>query len=295
MSLILKNKVYTVIVTPFDQKNNIDYESINTMLQYQLCNNIKGILLLGTTSESPTLNLQEKQNIVTYVWEKYGQDFEILVGIGGNNTRQVKLFGDFVKDKCHGFMITVPNYNKPSQQGIFQHFDYLAKTFSDKPILMYNIPSRCGVNMSPDIIRDLFFANKNIIGIKEASGSLEQAIQIKNLCDIKIFSGDDSLILPILAIGGVGVVSVASNIIPKQILNIINLFHENFEQSQKEYYKYHELIKSLFITTNPVPVKYILKYMELTKTDNVRLPLVKMNSDEDFKLINHKCNILSLN
>ena len=289
MQNTLSRGVYTVVVTPFLENNKVDYDSISRIITNQINKGISGLVLLGTTSESPTLSMVEKLEIVKFVSTYYGGKFEIIVGIGGNNTVETINFGKMIKNQVNGFMVTVPNYNKPSQLGIYNHFTTIANTFSDVPIMMYNIPSRCGVNMTPDTVKNIYYNCENVVAIKEASGSLEQAIKIKSLCDINIFSGDDSLILPILAIGGVGVISVASNILPWEISYIVSQFNNNIDLSRKLYFKFHNFIKALFVTTNPVPVKYFLSKLELINNDIVRLPLVKcpkleitMKSIEDF-------------
>lgn len=281
MQNTLSQGVYTVVVTPFLEDNKVDYESIDNIIKNQINKGVSGLVLLGTTSESPTLSIVEKLEIVKFVSKHYGGVFEIIVGIGGNNTLKTIEFGKMIKNYVHGFMVTVPNYNKPSQEGIYNHFTMIANTFAEVPIMMYNIPSRCGVNMTPETVKQIYGDCDNIVAIKEASGSLEQAIKIKSLCDIRIFSGDDSLILPILAIGGVGVISVASNIFPWEISHIVNSFSNNIEQSRNLYYKFHNFIKALFITTNPVPVKYLLCKFGLINYDFVRLPLVKDNNLEE--------------
>ena len=198
------------------------------------------------------------------------------MGIGGNNTAKCIEFGKLIEDKCDYLMVTVPNYNKPSQEGIIQHFTTIANAFPSKPIIMYNIPSRCGVNMLPSTVQSIANNCDNIVAIKEASGSLNQMIEIRHLCPtLQLFSGDDNLILPVLAIGGVGVISVAGNIIPDVMKNIV----EN--SNLKLFYKYLGFIKSLFVQTNPVPGKAYLQKLGIFNSDVPRLPLINLTSKNE--------------
>ena len=239
-------------------------------------------MLLGTTSESPTLNEYEKKEIVKFTHDFVDNRKNIIVGVGGNNTTATIDFAKYCFDYCTGFMVTVPNYNKPTQDGIYQHFYAICQNseLKEKPVIMYNIPSRCGVNMLPETVVRIAHDCPNVLAIKEASGSIDQAMRIKELCDIKIFSGDDALILPIMSIGGSGVISVASNIIPKYICNIVDsCLDDNYLDARKMFYKAYKFIKMLFIETNPSPIKYILYRISLINNDIMRLPLCKMQDD----------------
>lgn len=278
---IFNSGVYTVLVTPFvDDK--ISYNDINNLVNRQINTGVKGIIILGTTSESPTISVKEKKELVEHIWNNYNNLINIIVGIGGNNTKEVIQFGRFCVNKCHGFMVTVPYYNKPTQEGIFEHFFHIShdNELRKKEIIMYNIPSRCGVNMEPDTIINIYNSCKNVVAIKEASGSLDQIGQIKNGCNINIFSGDDMCVLPIMSLGGIGVISVVSNLIPEYIVNIVNLCNNNnFVKARNMYYKCHDLIKSLFIVSNPIPLKYLLYKNNIISSQNVRLPLTVINNN----------------
>ena len=285
-----RGEVYTVIVTPFDNDGNIIFSDFDKMINYQIKNNVNGIILLGTTSESPTIEDIEQKAIVDYIWFRFNKKIKIILGIGGNNTKKVIDFGHYCVDKCHAFMVTVPNYNKPTQNGIFQHFFRIAndELLINKEMMLYNIPSRCGVNMEPDTIINLYSVCKNITAIKEASGSLTQIRKILENCNINIYSGDDLNILPIMSLGGVGVISVGSNIIPSQICKIVSLCNNNDYQLAKEiFYQISSLLENLFVVSNPIPIKYVLYNNKLISNDNLRLPLVKLgNTEEDMKIIN---------
>ena len=271
--------VYTVIPT-FFKDTEIDLEQLKSNINHQINCGIKNIVILGTTSETPTLSEYEENLIVETTWENYNEKVNIIVGIGGNNTKKTIENGYKFQNHCHAYMVTVPYYNKPTQEGIYQHFASIAQLL-DKPIMMYNIPSRCGVSMSPQIIANLYNSFSNIKAIKEASGSITQTLEIKNLCDILILSGDDALTLPLMSVGAVGVVSVTSNIIPKLMLILVDLFNKSDNKKALELNKkMFPIFKSLFLETNPVPLKYIMMKCNLAKSDIVRLPLVTIQSQE---------------
>ena len=180
---------------------------------------------------------------------------------------------DIVRSVVVPLMVTVPNYNKPMQDGIFQHFSKISES-TPLPIMMYNIPSRCGVNMTYETIVKLYHYSKNIVAIKEASGDLGQIQDIMNNCDIDIFAGDDSQLVPVMALGGKGVVSVYANINPTPVLNVFNSCLGNqFETARTEYFKYHNKIKELFVKTNPIPVKEMMAEQGMINK-YLRLPLM---------------------
>ena len=273
-----EQSVYTVIPT-FFKESDVDLEQINKLVSFQINNGIKYIVILGTTSETPTLSFEEQETIVDSVWNNFNDKVNIIVGIGSNNTKTTLEHGFKFRNKCHAFMVTVPYYNKPSQEGIYQHFSTVAQLLGDKPIMMYNIPSRTGVSMSPEIIANLYNSFDNIKAIKEASGSIQQTLEIKSLCDIVVLSGDDALTLPLMSVGASGVVSVASNIIPKRMLNLVNLYTNNYSSEAMELNKIlYPMFKGLFVDTNPVPLKYLMTKIGLANDESVRLPLVRIQS-----------------
>ena len=288
--------VYTVLVTPFNEDGNISYSCLDELVLRQMNKGVQGIITIGTTSESPTISLEEKKNMIKYIWNKYNGQIDIIIGIGGNNTKEVINFGQYCADYSDGLMVTVPYYNKPSQNGIFEHFFQIANAnkINTKPIMLYNIPSRCGVNMNPDTIINLVNICNNIVAIKEASGSIDQALQIKLGCNIKIFSGDDALLLPLMSIGAVGVISVASNLLPEYFVNMVNLCNNNnFDEARYKYSKVHNLIKALFIDTNPVPLKYLLEKINVIKNSTVRLPLVSIDNEEHLIILNEQIDVIN--
>ena len=292
---MFKEGVYTVIVTPFDENDKISYECLDNLVNRQVNTGVDGIILLGTTSEACTISYNEKQILVNYIWNKYNDKIKIIIGIGGNNTNEVINFGKECINICDGFMLTVPYYNKPNQNGIFQHFFKIANSdlIKNKPCMLYNIPSRCGVNMEASTVINLSKTCKNIVAIKEASGNIDQIIKIIQNSEITVFSGDDASILPLMSIGVKGVISVVSNLIPEYIVSIVNSCKNNdFVNGKEKYMVIHNLIKSLFIETNPIPIKYFLNKINLIKTQNVRLPLMKINNSVTEKELNNNIQII---
>jgi 4-hydroxy-tetrahydrodipicolinate synthase len=289
--------VYTVLVTPFANENTIDFNSICNWLICQYDENqsrkIAGLVLLGTTSESPVLTLQEKLDIIEYVYNynlKQKNKKFLVVGVGGNFTQEVVEFTEHIKDYVDGIMVTVPYYNKPPQRGISAHFKYIANKFPELPIMMYNVPGRTCVNMEPETMIDVINSCPNVVALKEANGDIKATEKLVELLKntnrtlgdtFKIFSGDDINVVKHCVLGASGVISVASNIIPKQISNVVSLcLNKNFESADTELSKYSEFIKYLFIETNPIPIKEIMHNTNIYTTNNMRLPLVTMDKEK---------------
>ena len=284
-----ENGVYTVLMTPFIN-DVIDYESYERLIEHQVNSNITGVVVLGTTSESPTLGELEKIKLVEFVNNRLvNTDKKLVVGIGGNNTLETLNFALKVVNLCDYMMVTVPNYNKPNQQGIYEHFRFVCSNhcLTQKPFILYNIPSRTGVNMKPETVARLSNEFNNIVAIKEASGDINQMIEIRKSCNIKVFSGDDLMTIPVMSIGGSGTISVIGNILPNEIINLYNLCVNNsYYNAFIIHRNLHDLIKGLFMDSNPVPGKVLLDYMNIFNTSEVRLPLTEMNDDKRNKIIN---------
>lgn len=276
--------VLTALITPFDSTGTIDYVSLENIIRYQLKGGC-GIVLFGTTGECPTLTCEERIKIMELIKEKFSKYLSsFIIGVGGYNT--LECVENVEKGKNFGFesfMITCPYYNKPNQEGLKAHFSFICEKFIENNFIIYNIPGRTGVNLLPQTLSQICSSNKNIIGVKEASGDLNQMIMVKRLCpELLLYSGDDSLLIPTLSIGGFGVISVISNILPKQINSIVELYNTTKKsEAFDEYLKYDELIRLMFVETNPVPIKFILKNTGLIETDYVRLPLVPMVSQSN--------------
>jgi 4-hydroxy-tetrahydrodipicolinate synthase len=275
------SRVITVIPTFFHDDSSVDYESIKLHIKDQIDRGIETIVILGTTSEAPTLSLEERVQIAEFVFCNFNKYLTIVVGLGGNNTKEMIHELKLIEPFANLIMISQPSYNKPSQEGIFQHYKTLIQS-TERQIIIYNIPSRCGVNINPTTVQKISQLTNRVVAIKEASGDLSQMIQIRELCpNLELYSGDDGIVLPVLSIGGVGVISVVSNILPEIVLSMINeYFLGNLSIAQKHFYNLRPFIKFCFIETNPVPVKYMLSVLsEKESLANVRLPLVGLSNE----------------
>jgi 4-hydroxy-tetrahydrodipicolinate synthase len=278
-------KVLTAMVTPFRKDMSIDYGGAEKLAVYLADNGSDGLVIHGTTGESPTLTHEEEYELYGVVKKAVGKKVKVVAGTGSNSTATtIKSTKKAEEVGVDGAMIVLPYYNKPSQEGLYQHFKAVADNTS-LPLIIYNIPGRCAINMNPDTVARLSKI-KNYVGIKEASGNLDQVSAIRAVTskDFKIWSGDDSLTLPILSVGGEGVISVASHLVGKEISKMVNSFHSGDVQGAlKIHIKLLPIFKVLFITTNPVPVKAALELSGI-KVGGTRLPLASISSEERAKI-----------
>ena len=269
------------MVTPFTDNGEVDYAEVKRLALHLIENGNDSILVCGTTAETPTLTHDEKINIVKTVKEAVGDKVPVLVGTGTNNTvTTIEATKEMEAAGADGVLVVAPYYNKPSQEGLYQHFKAVAES-TELPVILYNIPGRCGINMSPELIARLSKV-PNIVAVKEAGGSIEQVSQIKQLVDddFIIYSGDDSLTLPMMAVGGYGVISVAGHVIGKEIHAMVDAYVEGRVAEAADWHKkLYPMFKNLFITSNPVPVKYALSQIGFGNA-KVRLPLVEANDAE---------------
>ena len=266
------------LVTPFTKEGKVDFTALRRLLDYQLSNGIDFICLLGTTAETPTLSAEERQQVKDLVVEKVNGQVPILMGCGGNNTAAVVeqiQTGDF--KGIEGILSVCPYYNKPSQEGLYQHFKAIAAA-TPLPVVLYNVPGRTGVNMQAATTVRLARDCQNIVAIKEASGNLEQVDEIiKNKPnDFDVISGDDSLTFPMVSCGAVGVISVIGNALPKEFSKMIRLqMRGEYDPARKIHHRFTDLFSLLFVDGNPAGVKAMLS--EMGFIENVlRLPLVPM-------------------
>ena len=264
------------LVTPFTADGAVDYAALKRLVQFQLDNGADFLCILATTGETPTLTAEEKANIKNLVVELNHGRVPILMGCGGNNTAAVVdelRNGDW--RGIDGVLSVCPYYNKPSQEGLYQHFKAIANA-TKLPVVLYNVPGRTGINMKPETTVRLARDCQNIVGIKEASGSLEQVDEIlKNAPrDFAVISGDDALTYPMVACGAVGVISVIGNALPKEFSKMLRLeFNNEFAAARKIHHKFTDLFSLLFVDGNPAGVKAMLS--EMGFIENVlRLPLV---------------------
>jgi len=267
------------IVTPFHREGSIDFKSFENLIEYQISGGVNYIVFLGTTGESVTLNQDEKNAVINFGIEIVNDRVPVVVGMGGNNTRQV------VKDiKSTDFtgisaiLSVSPYYNKPQPKGIFNHYKSIAGQ-SPVPVIIYNVPGRTGSDIDADTTLRIAHELKNVIAIKEASGNLSQVSRIINgkPDDFLVISGDDALTLPFMAIGGDGVISVIANAFPKEFSQMVSLCLENNYQSAREiHFKLFDLIESIYADGSPSGVKALLEIKGLAK-NYLRLPLAKIN------------------
>jgi 4-hydroxy-tetrahydrodipicolinate synthase len=265
---------FVAIVTPF-KNGEVDYEKLKGLVEYHIENGTDGIVPCGTTGESPTLSHAEHNKVVDTVVETVAGRIKVIAGAGSNSTREALRLTRHAKDAGADAVLSItPYYNKPTPQGLTDHFLYIAGQV-DIPMVMYNVPGRTGVKMLPDTIAKLA-EHPNIVGIKEACGSVEQVCEILSRCDITVLSGDDSLTFPMMAVGGKGVISVAANIIPNAMSEMVNQFLEgNIDETKQIHYKYWKLFKDLFVETNPIPIKTAMDMMGMLDFE-MRLPMCRM-------------------
>lgn len=274
-------QLLTAMVTPFDQNGDIDFNAARNLVNYLIENGTDGIVVAGTTGESPTLTTEEKVELFKFVVEMVDGRVPVIAGTGSNNTRaSISLSKKAEEAGVDGLMLVVPYYNKPSQEGLYQHFKAIAESTS-LPVMLYNIPGRSAVNMSVETIVRLSKIN-NITAIKEASGNLDSMADIieQTSSDFALYSGDDGLTLPVLAIGGAGIVSVASHIIGNEMQEMINSFKNGDTQKAASLHrKLLPIMKALFAAPNPTPVKAALN-LSGVNVGGVRLPMVPLNNEE---------------
>lgn len=264
------------LVTPF-KKGKVDEKALERLVEFHIQNGTKVLVPCGTTGESPTLSHEEHRRVVELVVKLSRGRIPVMAGTGSNSTDEaLELTQHAKKTGADAALIVAPYYNRPTQEGLYQHFTLIAQKVH-LPIVIYNIPGRTGVNILPETFARLS-KFENIVGVKEASGSLDQMSQIRALApSIAMISGDDSLTLPILSIGGVGVISVIANIVPRKVQDMIEAWDRGQVDLAREiHFELLPLCKALFVETNPTPVKAAMVMMGMI-TDEIRLPLVKMS------------------
>jgi 4-hydroxy-tetrahydrodipicolinate synthase len=272
---------FTALITPFNSKGEVDFKALKKLIDFQIENGVDGIVVCATTGESATLTLKEKQAIIIESVEYAQGRIPIIAGTGTNETQLSMNLTIFAKEfGASACLLVAPYYNKPNQQGLYEHFRLIA-TEVDIPIILYNVPGRTGVNITAQTQVRLANDCPNIVATKEASGNMEQIMTIIKEApkDFAVLSGDDALTLPIIAAGGKGVVSVISNYAPKEFSQMVRLALENkFEQAREIHYKLFELMQLNFIEPNPIPVKFIMSQLGFTK-ESYRLPLLPLSKE----------------
>ncbi len=268
--------VGTALITPFKEDQSVDIGSLKKILEHQLKNNIDALIVLGTTGESPVIEYEERRKIISAVVEEAKGKIPVIIGTGSNNTKKVVENNKLAEDlKADGLLIVNPYYNKGTQESLLEHYKYISDR-TNLPIILYNVPSRTGMNILPDTAVRIHKNCSNVVAIKEASGDISQ---IANLIAIKpdsfsIISGNDDQTLPIMALGGDGVISVFSNPYPSEMKHISDaMLNNDLSSAQKFNNKYLGMMNALFIETSPAPVKFVMHHLGLCE-NIMRLPLV---------------------
>ncbi len=273
------------LVTPF-KNGKIDEKALAELVEFHITNGTTALVPCGTTGESATLNYEEHDKVIELTIELAKGRIPVIAGTGSNSTEEaIALTKHAKKAGARASLQVSPYYNRPTQRGLYLHFKAIADAV-DIPIILYNIASRTGVNIEPETFVKLAEI-KNIIGVKEASGSLEQMSRIRRLCpkDFLLISGDDALTLPVMSIGGVGIISVVANIIPRDVADMCAIFEKgDIEKAKGLHYKMLDLIKAMFVETNPIPVKTAMGLMKMIDPQ-MRLPLCEMLPENKEKLV----------
>jgi len=277
--------VYTALVTPF-RDDRIDYAALEGIIEAQVKGGVDGVVPVGTTGESPTLSFEEHKEYIQRVVALVNKRIRVIAGTGSNSTREAVHLSTAAQEYgVDGVLLVNPYYNKPPQRGLIAHFETIAKSIT-VPAILYNIPGRTGINFLPESILELLDRAPNIVAIKEATGDIAQMMRVIELCGdrLTLLSGDDNLLLPVLSIGGKGVISVLSNVLPADMKKIVALYNEGkIDESRKLFYKILPLCRAMFYETNPIPVKAAMEMMGRCGGD-LRLPLVRLSDDNRAKL-----------
>jgi len=272
------------LVTPF-KNGKVDEKGLCDLVEFHVKNGTSAILPCGTTGESATLSHEEHKLVVEIVVKAANGRIPVIAGTGSNSTYEALMLTSHAKEiGADGALLICPYYNRPTQKGLYMHFKEVADRV-DIPQIIYNIPSRTGVNILPETVARLA-EHKNIVGIKEASGNLDQVSEIVRLCgkDFDVLSGDDSLTLPIMSVGGKGVISVAANIVPRKVADLVESFDNgDIKKAMEIHHELYPLFKALFIETNPIPVKTAMGMMGMI-SDEMRLPMCEMSEENKKKL-----------
>ncbi len=276
--------VLPALITPFTKDNRVDKDGIRQNIEFLVDGGVSGVVPCGTTGEAATLSIKEHEKVIEYAVEF--SSVPVVAGTGSNNTTEALELTKFAQDAgADAALLITPYYNKPNDSGMLKHFMTVADTV-DIPIIIYNVPSRTGINLKPELTAKLAKVS-NIVGIKEASGSLDQITRIFELTkgeDFAVLSGDDGLTLPILSIGGTGVISVVANVAPKLVVSMVEAFRNGDREKARELHlTLAPLIRAMFLETNPIPLKKAVELIGLP-AGNLRLPLAPISTDNEKKL-----------
>ena len=266
------------LITPFNEDETVNYDMLGTLIDRQIEGGTDAIIVCGTTGEAATMSEEEKLSVVEYTVKRVNHRVPVIAGSGANSTRLVIDLSKKIEALgADGLLIVTPFYNKATQEGLYQHYSTIAKEI-DLPIIMYNVPSRTGCNILPETALKLALEFRNIVGIKEASGNISQITKLASLCRgcLDIYAGNDDQIVPILSLGGVGVISVLSNVAPKGTHDMVMSYLEgNEDKARRLQLDYLELVDALFCEVNPIPVKSTMNMLGFN-VGSLRLPLTEM-------------------
>jgi 4-hydroxy-tetrahydrodipicolinate synthase len=266
---------FVALVTPF-RDGRVDVERLESLVQFHVEAGSHGLVPCGTTGESATLSHEEHELVIETVVRAADGRVPVVAGTGSNSTAEAIRLTLFAQEVgADGALLITPYYNKPTQAGLLAHFEAISKE-TDLPLVVYNVPSRTGVNMLPPTVIELAKI-PNVVGIKEASGNIDQAVEILRGCDLDVLSGDDSLTLPLMAVGAKGVISVAANVVPKLMVDLVDLAAAgDFAGARVLHLRLQPLFKALFLETNPIPVKAAMAMQGLIRPE-IRLPLTELS------------------
>jgi len=264
------------LVTPFTG-GQVDYAAIERLVDWHVDQGTDALVPVGTTGESPTVDVAEHEKIIETIVKQADGRIPVVAGTGGNATAEAVELTTFAKAVGADASLQVcPYYNKPTQEGLYQHFATIAET-CDLPLILYNIPSRTGISITPETVARLAELEQ-VVAIKEATGSMDQASRILSLCDLTVLSGDDSLTLPLMAIGGKGVVSVVANLVPGDVKTLTDaMLAGDVATARQAHRKLFPLCRAMFVETNPIPIKTAMKWAGLLESDEKRLPLADLS------------------
>lgn len=279
-------EIITAMITPMNKDRKVDYKALEKLVEHLIATGSNALLIAGTTGESPTLTHEEEVEIFTFVKKIANGRCKLIMGAGSNCTETAVMATKNAKEAgAEAILSVVPYYNKPSQKGLLAHFGAIAQS-TDLPVLLYNIPGRTGITMKPETIAELAHKHKNIFAVKQSLPDMDVITETKRLCpdDFLIYSGDDSLTLPMVSVGAYGVISVASHIIGNQMHEMLNLYKTGkVKEATDMHLKLYPLFKKIFMAPNPVPVKECLAKMGIIE-NYVRRPLVELDEDEKKEL-----------
>lgn len=280
--------VGTALITPFKDNGEVDYDLFEKLLDYQLENEVDALVVLGTTGESPTVHLGEREKLTKMAVAKADGEVPVIVGTGTNDTVKVIEMNKLAEENgADGALIVTPYYNKTSQAGLVDHFTHIARE-TELPIIAYNVPSRTGVNIEPETFKKMAEMENNIVAIKEASGDMSQILNVIEIAgdEKTILSGNDDQTLPLMMSGGQGVISVFSNLMPGVMKKITShILAEEYQAARDLHYKYLKLMRLIFIDVNPIPIKFAMQQIGLSN-NNLRRPLINLSQKDQELILN---------